>query len=150
MVKRVLNFDAVEFKRVIEDTDTYGEAAAILGCHIKTVCVWAAKLGIAKKDGKDISRELIPLQYILDGNHPHYPTFLLKKRLLKEGLLSNRCSGCKITEWNQKSIVLELDHTDGDRTNHALQNLRLLCPNCHSQTKTYKSKNKKLKRQAAE
>ena len=44
-------------------------------------------------------------------------------------------------EWNDKKINMELDHIDGNRTNHKLKNLRMLCPNCHSQTDTYRAKN---------
>ena len=49
---------------------------------------------------------------------------------------------CGITEWNNKKIVLELEHKDGNSENNDLVNLELLCPNCHSQTPTYKAKNK--------
>jgi hypothetical protein len=55
--------------------------------------------------------------------------------------LQNTCSSCGIKDWNGKPLVLELEHIDGDSTNNKLDNLTLLCPNCHSQTDTYKSKN---------
>jgi 5-methylcytosine-specific restriction endonuclease McrA len=61
--------------------------------------------------------------------------------MLKEGLIENVCSICGITEWNNNPINMELDHIDGNRSNHKLENLRMLCPNCHSQTETYRSKN---------
>lgn len=51
------------------------------------------------------------------------------------------CSICGIKEWNGKSIALECDHVDGNHKNNRPENLRLLCPNCHSQTVTYKAKN---------
>jgi 5-methylcytosine-specific restriction endonuclease McrA len=51
------------------------------------------------------------------------------------------CSECGISDWNGKELRLELDHIDGDSTNNLVENLRLLCPNCHSQTPTYKAKN---------
>ena len=47
-----------------------------------------------------------------------------------------------VLDWNGKELRLELDHIDGDSTNNTVDNLRLLCPNCHSQTPTYKAKNK--------
>ena len=62
------------------------------------------------------------------------------KRYLAEQV--SGCWGCGITEWNQKPIVLELEHKDGNSENNAEENLSLLCPNCHSQTTTYKGKNK--------
>ena len=54
----------------------------------------------------------------------------------------NKCWECGITEWNKKQIVLELEHKDGNSQNNDEANLSLLCPNCHSQTTTYKGKNK--------
>ena len=51
------------------------------------------------------------------------------------------CSVCGISEHNGKDIVLECDHIDGHHENNAVENLRLICPNCHSQTDTYKAKN---------
>ena len=57
----------------------------------------------------------------------------------------NSCLWCGIKEWNGKSIILELDHIDGNTNNNSRENLRFLCPNCHSQTdtwrKSWKSKN---------
>lgn len=47
------------------------------------------------------------------------------------------CRGCGISEWCGKSIVLQVEHKDGDRFNNSLDNLELLCPNCHSQTPTW-------------
>lgn len=52
------------------------------------------------------------------------------------------CQWCGIKEWKNKVLSLELDHIDGDITNNRLSNARLLCPNCHSITPTYRSKNK--------
>jgi ssDNA-binding Zn-finger/Zn-ribbon topoisomerase 1 len=57
------------------------------------------------------------------------------------------CTVCGISEWNKQPIVLELEHIDGNGFNNNEDNLRVLCPNCHSQTKTYKSKNKGSGRQ---
>jgi len=63
------------------------------------------------------------------------------KRHLAE-LHGYKCSVCGISEHNEKALVLECDHIDGHHQNNAVENLRLICPNCHSQTDTYKSKNK--------
>ena len=52
------------------------------------------------------------------------------------------CEVCGISEHNGKHIKLECDHIDGDHSNNKIENLRLICPNCHSQTDTYKNKNK--------
>ena len=88
-----------------------------------------------------------PLEEILVKNSRHYLTSLskLKERLLKAGLLTYKCSLCSIESWLSKPLSLHLDHINGDRFDNSLENLRLLCPNCHSQTDTYCGKNKKRK-----
>jgi hypothetical protein len=64
----------------------------------------------------------------------------IKKVLLKER--GEKCEECGITNWNGKRIMFDMDHIDGDHNNNDFSNLRLICPNCHSQTDTYKGKNK--------
>jgi Zn finger protein HypA/HybF involved in hydrogenase expression len=66
----------------------------------------------------------------------------LKENLYKYGIKHNQCETCKITEWHGLPLVCELDHIDGDTSNNRLDNLRILCPNCHSQTPTFRAKNK--------
>jgi RNA polymerase subunit RPABC4/transcription elongation factor Spt4 len=87
----------------------------------------------------------LPKKYTTEdllNNKQYIHTSALKKRLLKEGILENVCSLCGIKkEWNGKPIILHLDHIDGNRFNNSLLNLRILCPNCHSQTNTYCRKN---------
>ena len=61
----------------------------------------------------------------------------LKEKLIKEGLKENRCEVCGITEWQGKLIVCQLHHKDGNNQNNNLDNLQILCPNCHSQTESY-------------
>lgn len=62
---------------------------------------------------------------------------VIKKRLLKEGLLEEKCKICHITDWLGKPLVLQLDHENGDHTDNRIKNLRFLCPNCHTQTETW-------------
>ena len=73
----------------------------------------------------------------------------LRIRLLREGVFQPLCAVCKLESWQGRPIPLELDHQDGDRLNNELSNLRLICPNCHAQTPTYRGKNKKRKKQPA-
>jgi 5-methylcytosine-specific restriction endonuclease McrA len=67
----------------------------------------------------------------------------VKNRLLKEKLLIYECNNCGISEWDGKDISLHLDHINGICDDNRVENLRLLCPNCHSQTPTYGGKNVK-------
>jgi Zn finger protein HypA/HybF involved in hydrogenase expression len=85
---------------------------------------------------------LFPYEQILTENS-HYQSFKLKNRLIKDNMLKNECSACMLeATWQGKEIKLHLDHTNGINTDNRIENLRLLCPNCHSQTDTYTGKNK--------
>lgn len=90
---------------------------------------------------KSANSNAISLQDILDGKYPNYQTYKLKNRLFKSGLKENKCEICGISEWLGKTINCELHHKDGNKNNHKLENLQILCPNCHSQTDTYKALN---------
>ena len=67
----------------------------------------------------------------------------IKRRLLMAGKLVNRCDFCGLTEWRGKPISIQVDHINGVRDDHRVENLRMLCPNCHSQTPTYGTRNRK-------
>lgn len=67
----------------------------------------------------------------------------LKKRLFESGILENKCAECSLEkEWQGKPIVLHLDHINGIKTDNRVENLRILCPNCHSQTETFCGRNR--------
>lgn len=83
-----------------------------------------------------------------------YHSFKLKKRLFKEGLKSSKCELCGWAERSQDGRVpVELDHINGNHMDHRLENLRILCPNCHSLQATHRGRNKvkyKLRKMSAE
>ena len=85
-------------------------------------------------------RKILPLEKLLKKN-TNIQTSNLKTRLLNNEYFEYKCIICGISEWNGKSISLQLDHINGQRKDNRLENLRLLCPNCHSQTDTFCGKN---------
>lgn len=124
------------------------QAAQILGIQYGTYRVHAKRLGVfVKNQGSKGTNKPInddrkyTLQDILDGKYPYYQTNKLRKRLISEGVKKEKCDICGITEWLGEKVSLELDHIDGNSYNHRLDNLRIICPNCHSQTTTYRGKN---------
>lgn len=70
--------------------------------------------------------------------------FRLKNKILKEGLKEHKCERCQRTEWEGELIPLELHHINGDKTDNRLENLQLLCPNCHTLTDNFGGKNQKV------
>ena len=130
-------------------------AAKRCGMSYTTFIRKAKRLGIYKPNqggkgmkGKE-NKSKIPLNEILEGKHPQYQTYKLKIRLIDEGILEDKCQCCG---WHgkpkgSKYTTCELDHIDGNPENHKLKNLRLLCPNCHSLTKTYRFRRGKTNEQ---
>jgi 5-methylcytosine-specific restriction endonuclease McrA len=67
----------------------------------------------------------------------------VKMRLVRAGLLENSCQSCGLVGWQGKPLNMHLDHVNGVKNDNRLENLRMLCPNCHSQTPTYGGRNLK-------
>jgi hypothetical protein len=96
-------------------------------------------LGKAHNKGKTLPPRRDLKEYLVDNSN--YSSNSLRKRLIREGFKEGKCESCGITEWNGKPAPLELDHINGIRTDNRLENLRIICPNCHAQTDTYRGKN---------
>jgi len=99
------------------------------------------KLGKHSNRGRDHSHivytDKVPLEECL-VEHSTYGRGILKHRLLECGLLKNECYECGLLPyWNNKPITLRIDHINGVSDDNRLENLRILCPNCHTQTDTF-------------
>lgn len=143
--------DREEFIKVCQEAESMRQASQKLNMHFNTFKRYAVKFDCycthqsnkGKKLGPYSSR--ISTEDILAGLHPEYQTYKLKKRLILEGYIEDKCEKCG---WHEKPegaefTPCELHHKDGDSSNHRRENLELICPNCHSLTPTYRAKNKK-------
>ena len=85
------------------------------------------------------------LEDILNNKCSYDSTSNLLNRLVKEGVKEYKCEECGVLNWNNKDISLQLHHKDGNKNNNKLDNLKILCPNCHSQTDNFCGKSLKIK-----
>lgn len=131
-----------EFIKVCNEAQSMARAATELNLHFNTFKKYALKYDCYKtnQSGKGINKN-IPKRIVKLEDYATRAS--VRKRILNEKLLDYECKECGIKEWNKKKISLELDHINGNRHDHRLENLRWLCPNCHSQTKTFRGKNLK-------
>jgi len=99
-----------------------------LGLKVETKAPWnKGKIGDKK-----------PTSFYLKKGGNVITSSKLRRRLIEDGLKKEECEECRIGPfWNNKPLTLQLDHIDGDRDNNEISNLRIICPNCHTQTKTY-------------
>jgi len=74
----------------------------------------------------------------------------VKELVYRLGLKENKCEICGVTEWLGNPIVCELHHINGDSTDNRIENLQILCPNCHSQTDNFRSRNRNKKVMSAQ
>lgn len=100
--------------------------------------------------GKKIKTEsyyFTDIKNLLIENSPHKNSSKLKKRLFREDIKQKQCEICGLTD---TSITLELHHINGDPTDNRLENLQILCPNCHSKTSNFRGKNTRIHKCASE
>lgn len=102
--------------------------------HIKRLSLDTSHF-TGQSHGKSGMAHFVPTEELLQrtataGTH-------LKHRLIREGRLSYECAECGLSDWRGKPLSLQMDHIDGDRSHNNIENLRLLCPNCHTQTPTF-------------
>lgn len=148
MRKSKYNYTPHNIVEIVNDSTSYSEVLSKLdiprrGGNIETIKKALDKANIdyshftgrAKKYNlrhKHISEYLTPNSKI--------ESYKLKIRLFNEGIKQNKCDKCGITEWQGEHIDIQLHHIDGVNTNNVLENLQMLCPNCHAITDNHKGK----------
>lgn len=101
-------------------------------------------LGIGHNKGKKLNRVKMPLDEIMVENST-FSRCHIKKRILDENIIEEKCKICgSLPEWNNKKLVMVLDHINGISNDNRLENLRFLCPNCNSQQETFAGKNNRI------
>ena len=139
-----------EIEHAMKNSQSNRGAAKFLGLHYNTYKKYAkmyfnkdgvslfeahknqAGIGLKHKSRKGY-KERYPLEEVLAGMHPDHPTDKLKQRLFREAYKAEACESCGFDEKRITDLTapLLLDWVDGDKTNHELDNLRVLCMNCY-------------------
>ena len=134
-----------DIERAVKTSTSYSEVLRKLGVNVQGNNSATLKRKI-KEYGIDIthftfhtnsypSRKKDISEYLVSGSTIH--TFKLKEKLLQYGLKLNKCEICGCESWLGKPINCQLHHINGDNRDNRLENLQILCPNCHSQTDNY-------------
>lgn len=141
-------------QRLLNESNTYGEVLNKIG-----LSVIANNFATLKKYIQlwGLSTELIDKNRLKIKSHPKYtestfrsslengvctlkPHKILKK-MIQYNMKEYKCEKCGLSKWNGEDIVLELHHKNGNHSDNHFDNLEVLCPNCHSQTENFRTKN---------
>jgi hypothetical protein len=134
---------SLKIKDAISKNNSMATAAQYLGLEFKTFRKMAKELKywVPNPSGRGTSKSKYPIEDVF-SNKVYVRPQDLKKRLIALKIKQEKCEVCNISEWQGRKAPLELHHIDGQRENNALENVMIICPNCHAQTDNYKGKNK--------
>jgi 5-methylcytosine-specific restriction endonuclease McrA len=158
MANKIYELTDEQFIELIKNSGNIAEVLFKLGCSVKGNS-WGysqvkqrmtdLNIGYDLFKGKKAAIEInqfckrLDRDLILRENCRHSRQ-ALRRHIISNKLLPYKCAICGVTEWNGKTLSLEIDHINGINNDNRLENLRFLCPNCHSQTSTYGSRNRQI------
>jgi HNH endonuclease len=135
-------YDWTEVQRYYDEGHSISECQQRFGFARKTFMDAVARGAIVTRPhGAPVETFLVKGRRVHRGH--------LKQRLLSSGLKTNNCERCGISEWLGHPLSLALHHVNGDGLDNRLENLRLLCPNCHAQTPNFSGRNTRRQRERA-
>ena len=143
LIKRLIkDVSDDQFIRAVNSSKTYTEIAKKLGAYYSNApSVVKRRIEQLNIDFKPVSPRYEPDDVFFSEHHYH-TSHTLRSRLLKVKDREYVCAVCGHPPvWNGRSLTLEVDHINGDSSDCRLANLRWICPNCHSQTGTYRRGN---------
>ena len=132
LADRRRRYNWAEVQRYYDAGHTHAECIAYFGFQPDT---WtgAVKRGELRARARALPIELMMKRKMDRG--------AIKRRLLELGVLDERCHRCGIQEWRGRALTIHIDHINGVKDDWHLENLQMLCPNCHSQTPTFSGRN---------
>jgi len=153
-MNKVYNISDDEFRLVVSESFAYtdilrklglggrgGTSSRLLKQRIRDLDITTGHFDRGRTERTSVRRK--DLSVVLVENSTYKGIACLKRRLVTEGYMAYTCDECSNTgSWRGKDLVLQLEHINGICDDHRLENLRFLCPNCHSQTETYAGRNK--------
>jgi Zn finger protein HypA/HybF involved in hydrogenase expression len=133
--------DKEKFIEICKNEDTMAKAARTLGLHFNTFKKYAIKFDCYEPNqaGKGIKKNI---KKRINNLEDYSSRASVRKQIIKQNLIEYKCEKCQISTWEGQKLSLHLDHINGKNGDHRLENLRFLCPNCHSQTNNYTGRNK--------